>query len=258
MSLKHLQLDSSQRVPLQAKSSSAGLQDQGAPQASKTHSHPNGASGKENASVYFIGTATTIIDWQGFRILTDPNFLHAGDHVHLGPGVEATRQTNPALDLGELPAIDCVLLSHYHEDHFDKHVEHELNRQFPIITTHHAQDFLTSDKNKDDPFQQVTGLDVYESCIIHVDKSSTKERQRVVKVTGMPGKHVAPGVLSTVNDMLGAVPPTNGWLVELGYSTDTDAGKEGKLQVGYTIYISGDTLFVDELKDIPRQLNGQK
>ena len=43
-----------------------------------------------------------------------PNFLHAGDHVHLGPGVSSTRRTNPAVDLHELPRVDVVLLSHYH------------------------------------------------------------------------------------------------------------------------------------------------
>lgn len=42
------------------------------------------------------------------------NFLHAGDHVHLGPGVTATRQTNPAVDLHDLPRIDLICLSHYH------------------------------------------------------------------------------------------------------------------------------------------------
>ena len=42
------------------------------------------------------------------------NFLHAGDHVHLGPGVTGTRLTNPAVDLHELPRIDLVCLSHYH------------------------------------------------------------------------------------------------------------------------------------------------
>jgi hypothetical protein len=46
--------------------------------------------------------------------MTDPNFLHAGDHVHLGPGISGVRRTNPALDLHELPRIDIVLLSHYH------------------------------------------------------------------------------------------------------------------------------------------------
>lgn len=46
--------------------------------------------------------------------MTDPNFLHKGDHVHLGPGVTAERKTNPAIDLEEVPRIDIVLLSHYH------------------------------------------------------------------------------------------------------------------------------------------------
>lgn len=43
-----------------------------------------------------------------------PNFLHAGDHVHLGPGVTGTRLTNPAVNLEDLPHMDAVLLSHYH------------------------------------------------------------------------------------------------------------------------------------------------
>ena len=47
----------------------------------KTHQHPTNSTGKENASIYFIGTATTVLEWEGIRILTDPNFLHAGDHV---------------------------------------------------------------------------------------------------------------------------------------------------------------------------------
>jgi hypothetical protein len=46
--------------------------------------------------------------------MTDPKFLHAGDHVHVGLGVIGTRQTNPTIDLYELPRIDVVLLSHYH------------------------------------------------------------------------------------------------------------------------------------------------
>ena len=42
------------------------------------------------------------------------------------------------------------------------------------------------------------------------------ERTMSVKVTGMPGKHVPDGVLGTLNEYLQAVPPTNGWMVELG------------------------------------------
>lgn len=119
------------------------------PVAKNERQHPSKAGG-ENASVYFVGTATTILwvcvlspvpmgtdlmtqrmggnsslDRREFLllwraiihrilILTQPNFLHAGDHVHLGPGVSSTRLTNPSVDLHDLPRIDLVLLSHYH------------------------------------------------------------------------------------------------------------------------------------------------
>jgi L-ascorbate metabolism protein UlaG (beta-lactamase superfamily) len=220
------------------------------------HTHPRGSSGKEDASVFFIGTATTIIEWRGFRILTDPNFLHAGDHVHLGPGVTAQRQTNPAVELEDLPPIDCVLLSHYHEDHFDRVVEDKLNRSFPIITTPHAKSCLTAGRSQDNAFQAVTGLDFFESALLDISRShKSSSGEPAIKVTAMPGKHVPPGPLAVANDLLHAVPPTNGWLVELGCaSTAThDAG----LKVGYRIYISGDTLFVDDLKDIPKHLNNK-
>ncbi|KAH7312602.1 hypothetical protein B0I35DRAFT_437389 [Stachybotrys elegans] len=51
--------------------------------------------------------------------------------------------------------------------------------------------------------------------------------------------------------------PTNGWLLELGYYPDGETVTvDGKgLDVGYRIYISGDTLMVDELNDIPKYLN---
>jgi hypothetical protein len=41
--------------------------------------------------------------------MTDPNFLHAGDHVHLGPWVTGARVANPVIGLEELPRIDAVL-----------------------------------------------------------------------------------------------------------------------------------------------------
>jgi L-ascorbate metabolism protein UlaG (beta-lactamase superfamily) len=158
--------------------------------------------------------------------MTDPNFLHAGDHVHLGPGVTGTRQTNPALDLHELPRIDAVLLSHYHADHFDEEVEASLRRSLPIITTPHAKDHLTS-KGDDESFSRVYDLDFFESMFVDIRESgtaqgATSKKVPAVKVTGMPGKHVPQGLLSKANDLLGAVPPTNGWMLELGYKEGTD------------------------------------
>ncbi|KAK5164148.1 uncharacterized protein LTR77_010239 [Saxophila tyrrhenica] len=217
------------------------------PEAKHTHIHPRGSDGNENAHLRFIGTATTVLEWQGIRILTDPNFLHAGDHVHLGPGVQGTRQTNPAIDLEDLPNVDVVLLSHYHADHFDQKVEAELRRDLPIVTTPHAKECLQDKKSDDEKFTAVHDLDFWESATMNISSSGASASVPAVKVTGMPGKHVPPGPLSVANDLLSAVPPTNGWMLELGYSTDS------AFNCGYRIYISGDTLLVDDLKQIPEK-----
>ncbi|KAI2784574.1 Metallo-hydrolase/oxidoreductase [Daldinia loculata] len=246
-SMRHLHLDSLKRQPL-LKDQTVPNEDATKLQVKKVHTDPQGSKGNEDASVYFIGTATTMIEWQGLRILTDPNFLHAGDHVHLGPGVTAQRKTNPAVDLA---------------DHFDQLVEKSLNRTFDIITTPHAKECL-SGETKEDPFQSVHDLDFFESMILHIDRKDPSHaggygKVPAIKVTGMPGKHVPPGPLAMANDLLKAVPPTNGWLIELGYSfTAPTGGDSGSIDTGYRIYISGDTLFVDELKEIPKRLKNEK
>ncbi|OAA80298.1 hypothetical protein LEL_03784 [Akanthomyces lecanii RCEF 1005] len=221
---------------------------------SNTLSQPHVSKPGNDCTVYFIGTATTIIEWNDSRILTDPNFLHAGDSVYLGPGVNATRRTNPATELDQLPALDCILLSHYHEEHFDRHVENSLSRAFPIVTTPHAARQLAVGKDgTNQPFQQVTGLVRFESAVLHVDG------RRAIKVTAMPGQHVTPGPIAVASDLLQAVPSTASWLLELGHLTEGGSAVESaELQVGYRIYISGDTLLVEDLEEIPRWLKDKQ
>jgi L-ascorbate metabolism protein UlaG (beta-lactamase superfamily) len=230
------------------------------PLAKEIKIKPTGATNAENASLYFVGTATTILEWSGIRIMTDPNFLHAGDHVHLGPGVTGERKTNPALDLEELPPIDAVLLSHYHADHFDEKVESKLRMDLPIVTTPHAKHHLHENKPAEEKFTDVYDLDFWESCLVSIrpktnESPSSKEASRIpaIKVTGMPGKHVPDGALSVANDLLSAVPPTNGWMVELGHTNPSSPSDSVSFTNGYRIYISGDTLLVDDLKEIPKR-----
>ncbi|KAM7193659.1 Beta-lactamase superfamily domain containing protein [Naviculisporaceae sp. PSN 640] len=236
-------------------------------EAKATHHHPypslSESSQASNGRVYWIGNATTIIEWHGMRILTDPNFLHAGDHVHLGPGVTAKRVKDPAVDMDQLPPLDCILLSHYHEDHFDKLVEGSINRSFPIISTPHAKQALES---KDEKFTSVHGLDFFEELMLvptdgnTQSKQDTNAKKPVIKVTATPGKHVPPGPLSAINNMLGAVPPTNGWILEMGFTNPSPVAQPPlpAEEVKYRIYISGDTLFVDELKQIREKLRNEK
>jgi L-ascorbate metabolism protein UlaG (beta-lactamase superfamily) len=84
-------------------------------------------------SAQFIGTATVLLRYGALTILTDPNFLHKGDHVHLGYGLHSQRLTDPAIEFDHLPPIDLVILSHMHEDHFDKLVQQKLKRDLALL-----------------------------------------------------------------------------------------------------------------------------
>lgn len=63
-----------------------------------------------SATVRFIGHATVLIDFGGFRVLTDP-FLRR----RLGP----LERHGPAPDVDALGEVDAVVISHGHRDHFD-------------------------------------------------------------------------------------------------------------------------------------------
>ena len=139
-------------------------------------------SHRAQGSIFFIGNATLLLKYAGFTILSDPNFLHRGDHVHLGHGMTAARRTNPAVELEALPPIDFVLLSHMHEDHFDREVERKLDRSLPIVTTPHAAADLTSKG-----FRAAKALNTWESLTV------TKGGARV-RVRSMPGAHASGAV----------------------------------------------------------------
>ena len=159
-----------------------------------------------------------------------------------------TRRTNPAIDLHHLPPIDVVLLSHYHADHFDELVEDSLRRDLPIISTPHAKSHLANKQPASESFTAVTALDFWEEALLQLPKPKDGQGEPRIKVTGMPGKHVPDGILNIANELLQAVPPTNGWMLELGYAVTSPADD---FECSYRIYISGDTLLVSDLKKIP-------
>src|SRR3954465_2046253 len=92
---------------------------------------PPAGGDERNGSILFVGTATTVITCGGFTLLTDPNFLHSGDHAHLGYGLTPDRPTNPALEIDDLPPLDFCLLSHLHGDHWDEVAEAKLSKSLP-------------------------------------------------------------------------------------------------------------------------------
>lgn len=176
-------------------------------------------------SIFFVGTATTLIRYGGFTILTDPNFLHAGDHAHLGYGLTSERKTSPAMEIEELPPLDLCVLSHMHGDHWDQIAEEKLPKSLPIVTTHHAAASL-----RRQGFINPYALGTWGSLTV-------KKGDLGLRITAMPGKH-GPGIVNAL------LPPVMGSILEW----EAAAGNPR-----FLLYISGDTLVHDDLKEIPRR-----
>jgi L-ascorbate metabolism protein UlaG (beta-lactamase superfamily) len=176
-------------------------------------------------SLFFVGTATVILRYAGFTILTDPNFLHKGDHVHLGYGLKSQRLTDPAMELEQLPPLDFIVLSHLHEDHFDRIVEQRLDKSIPIITNPYAASALQKKG-----FERTHGIETWET--FSVAKGDAR-----VRINAMPAKH-AP---TPLNHLL---PPVMGSMLEF---------QDASERTHFHLYTSGDTLLYDFLREIPRR-----
>ncbi len=179
----------------------------------------------ERGSLFFIGTATVLLRYAGFTLLTDPNFLHMGDHIHIGYGLRTERQTNPAINIEDLPPLDLIVLSHMHEDHFDRLVMRKMNKMVPIVTTPQAVKTLGKKG-----FRRTYPLTMWQTLTMMKGESQ-------LSITAMPGKH-GPGL---VNNLL---PPVMGSMLEFTTPADKQALR---------LYISGDTLMHKELAEIPKR-----
>jgi L-ascorbate metabolism protein UlaG (beta-lactamase superfamily) len=187
-----------------------------------------GAVATSDGSVQFIGTATVLIRYQGFTILTDPNFLHRGDQVHLGYGLTSERKTNPAIKFEQLPPIDLVVLSHFHGDHFDQLVQERLNPATPIVTTKEGAQRL-----KRMGFTRAMGLSAW-------DRLEVSKGEGRLRVTATPGRHGPAGFAVLLPTVMGSV-------LEFGADPDTP---------DYRMYISGDTLVYEDIEAIAQRFPG--
>lgn len=179
----------------------------------------------ERGSLFFVGTATVLLRYAGFTLLTDPNFLQVEEKVHLGYGLRAERLTNPAMHIDDIPPLDFVLLSHLHEDHFDRLVARKLNKRTPIVTTPQASTAL-----RKKGFRMTYPLATWETLTM-----ARGENQ--LHITAMPAIH-APGPLKSL------LPPVMGSMLEF---------ENGSGKTLLRLYITGDTLLSKPLKEIPQR-----
>jgi len=119
--------------------------------------------------ITLIGHATTLLNFDGQRIMTDPWF---NDPIHL-----VCRHKYPlGLSLEKLPAIDLLALSHCHRDHFDIRAIQRLNRSATVVIP-------GSEKHRVEGlgFREVVGLDHWQSWGVGG-----------LRVTALPAVHPVP------------------------------------------------------------------
>ncbi len=76
--------------------------------------------------ITYIGHATLLLEIAGVRILTDPNF-----DPHLARILP--RVSPPGIALGDLPALNAILVTHAHTDHLSFKSLDALPRDIPLI-----------------------------------------------------------------------------------------------------------------------------
>lgn len=178
----------------------------------------------DQGSVQFIGNATVVIRYGGLTILTDPTFIHRHEQVSIGYGMHSTRLVDPAMGIADLPPLDVIVLSHFHGDHFDQVAERDLDKSIPIITNGEAAKELLQRG-----FRYPKPIDTW--SYVSIEKGDMR-----LRITAMPGRHGPP-----LSDLI--MPEVMGSLLEF----------EGAGASPFRIYITGDTLFFDDLGDIPKR-----
>ena len=173
-------------------------------------------------SITHIGTATAVFEVDGVNILTDPFFSPPEATWDMGGGAILKTPETVAMGLDRLPPINAVLLSH--EDHPDN--LDELGRQ--LLNGRHV--FTTMDGSKNlAPRPGVAGMKPWETRDVELGG-------KTFHITATPCQHLPGG------ECIGFIFTCD----DFGVSSD---GKPN------AIYFTGDTVYIDELRQIPEKFH---
>lgn len=173
-----------------------------------------------------IGGPTVLIEVGGWRILTDPTFDAPGRRYNFGWGTSSKKLAGPAIEGGELGAIDAVLLSHdHHEDNLDPAGRALLPQAGTVITTQSGASRLERDGARN-----ARGLAPWEATHL------TNEGKPPIEITATPCRHGPPLSRPLVGDVI-------------GFALRWDGQQHG------AVWISGDTVLYPGVREVPQRID---
>lgn len=172
--------------------------------------------------VTHIGGPTTLIEADGWRLLTDPTFDPPGGRYAFGWGTSSRKLAGPALAVADLPPIDAVLLTHdHHGDNLDTAGRALLPGVGTVLTTQSGAGRLGGNAR---------GLAAWTSTRLEAPG------RPAIDVTATPARHGPPLSRPITGDVI-------------GFALRWEGQRHGVL------WISGDTVLYGGVREVARRLD---
>ncbi|MCP2264394.1 MBL fold metallo-hydrolase [Promicromonospora thailandica] len=168
-----------------------------------------------------IGGPTTLLEVEGWRILTDPTFDAPGRTYRFGWGTSSRKLTGPAIPAADIGPIDAVLLTHdHHADNLDDAGRLLLPAAGAVVTTASGANRLG---------RGTVGLRPWDTTLLRAAGRPD------ITVTATPARHGPAGSRPVVGDVV-------------GFALTWPGQEHGAL------WISGDTVLYDPLRTLPQRV----
>lgn len=169
-----------------------------------------------------VGGPTTLLEFDGWRLLTDPTFDPPGRRYGFGWGTSSRKLRGPAIDAADIGPVDAVLLTHeHHADNLDD-AGRALLPGVPVVVTTSSGAPRIGDNARALRSWEQTWLE-------HPDRPP-------IEVTATPCRHGPPGSGPIVGEVIGFALRWPG----------QEAGD---------VWISGDTVLYDGVRDVADRLD---
>ncbi len=169
-----------------------------------------------------IGGPTTLLEVDGWRVLTDPTFDAPGRRYAFGWGSSSRKLTGPAVDVDDLGRIDAVLLTHdHHADNLDDAGRALLPSAATVVTTRAGARRLDVD---------AVGLAPWETTTL------SAPGRPMITVTATPCRHGPRGSHPVVGDVV-------------GFALEWEGQEHGAW------WILGDTVLYDAVREVPERID---